>query len=50
MIPETAIGEFAYVALKGRLEPRDPNPEVMELMREIDASSYLRAASMDSAA
>ncbi|MCL5672476.1 MAG: PIN domain-containing protein [Nitrososphaerota archaeon] len=50
LIPEIVIGEFAYVALKGRLESRDPKSEVTELMREIDASSYLRAASMDSAA
>ncbi|MDG6910019.1 MAG: type II toxin-antitoxin system VapC family toxin [Nitrososphaerota archaeon] len=50
LIPEVVIGEFAYVALKGRLKTRDPKSDIRELMREIAASSYLAAAAMDPAA
>lgn len=50
MIPEIVIGEFAYIALKGRLKSRDPKSDVRELIREIDTSSYLKAVVMDSVA
>lgn len=50
MIPEVVLGEFAYIALKGRLKSRDPKSDVREVIREISASSYLKAVAMDSAA
>ena len=50
MIPEVVIGEFAYIALKGRLKSRDPKSDVRELIQEISTSSYLMSAAVDSAA
>lgn len=50
IIPEVVLGEFAYIALKGRLKSRDPESDVREVIREISASSYLTAVAMGSAA
>lgn len=46
LIPEVVIGEFVYIALKGRLKSGDPKFLIMELLDELEASSYLRQANM----
>src|SRR5713226_6691841 len=46
LIPEIVIGEFVYVALKGRLKTRDPKASILEMLQEINASAYLRPVSM----
>lgn len=48
LIPEIVIGEFVYVALKGRLKTRDPKATIRELLSEIQASAYLRTRAMNS--
>jgi predicted nucleic acid-binding protein len=46
LVPDIVIGEFVYIALKGRLATRDPKSVIRELLREVGASQYLKPASM----
>jgi predicted nucleic acid-binding protein len=42
LIPEVVIGEFVYIALKGRLKSGDPKSLISELLEELDASANIR--------
>jgi predicted nucleic acid-binding protein len=46
LVPEVVIGEFAYLALKGRIRARDPRATIRELLDEVFQSAYLRQSSM----
>jgi len=46
LVPEVAVGEFAYIALKGRLKVDDPSAVVRGLLAELAASSFMRQVSM----
>ncbi|MDA4137279.1 MAG: hypothetical protein OK449_09835, partial [Thaumarchaeota archaeon] len=35
IVPEVVIGEFAYIALKGRLKVPDPKSVILELLDEL---------------
>jgi predicted nucleic acid-binding protein len=39
LIPEVVIGEFVYIALKGRLKSSDPKSLILELLDELDSSA-----------
>ncbi len=46
LIPEIVIGEFIYVALKGRIKARDPKATIRELLDETFDSAYFRVAAL----
>lgn len=48
LVPEIVVGEFVYLAFRGRLKADDPVSLVRDLLGEISASTYLRQASMTS--
>ncbi len=50
LVPDIVIGEFVYIALKGRLKASDPRAVVRQLLDEVHASSHLRLAPMNEAA
>lgn len=49
-LPEIALGEFAYIALRGRLRVPDPRATLDEVLDQVRAASYIRIACLDSAA
>jgi predicted nucleic acid-binding protein len=54
LVPEIAIGELMYTALKGRLKKEDKISDIRaslgEILDEIESSSYLRQVQMTPAA
>ena len=50
LVPDIVIGEFVYIALKGRLKMRDAKSATRELLKEVDASSYMKPVGMTMAA
>lgn len=46
LVPEIVIGEFIYVALKGRLRVPDPSSTISELLEEMASSPFLEQSSM----
>ena len=46
LLPEVVIGEFVYIALKGRLKSSDPRSLIGELLDELGASASLRQVGM----
>lgn len=46
LIPSIVIGEFIYLALKGRLKVRDLQSAIVELLHSIEASDYLISVDM----
>ena len=50
LVPEIVIGEFVYIALKGRLESRDPSALIAELLDELSVSAFLQQVSISKAA
>ena len=48
-LPEVALGEFAYLILRGRVRVPHPRATVQEVTDEVRASGYLQAASLGSA-
>ena len=49
-LPEIALGEFAYIALKGRLGGENPRAEVEEVVDQIMATSYISLSSLSHSA
>lgn len=49
-LPEIALGEFIYVALKGRLIADNPRVEVEEIVDQILATSYISLSSLSHSA
>lgn len=50
LVPEVVVGEFIYIALKGRLRRdkiSDPKAAIIELLEEIESSSYLKQVQMN---
>ena len=45
-LPEIALGEFIYTALRGRLRVRNPDWVVSELLDQIRGSGYLHLSSL----
>ena len=50
LVPEVVIGEFVYIALKGRLKVSDPTSIISELLEEVGVSGYMSQTPMDLAA
>ncbi len=49
LVPEVVVGEFIYIALKGRLRKEkmsDPRAAITELLDEMESSSYLKQVQM----
>jgi len=46
LVPEVVIGEFAYIALRGRLKSNDPNAMIQELLDELDSAAFIRQVGM----
>ncbi len=49
-LPEIALGEFLYIALRGRIRAPNPRALVEEVVDQIAASSYLALSSLPAAA
>ena len=50
LVPEIVVGEFIYIALKGRLDKEkisDPKATITELLDEMESSTYLKQVQMD---
>ena len=45
-LPEIAMAEFAYIALRGRLRIPNPRAAVEEVLNEVRASAYLVLSSL----
>ncbi len=48
-LPEIALGEFAYLALRGRLGLEHPRGMVEEVVDQIRAGGYIRLSALDAA-
>ncbi|MDE1820842.1 MAG: PIN domain-containing protein [Euryarchaeota archaeon] len=48
-LPEVAMGEFVYLALKGRVETDDPRASVDEVLDTIRGETYIRLSNLGSA-
>lgn len=46
LVPDVVIAEFIYIALKGRLKVQDPTVAIAELLRDLQASQFLRPVSI----
>jgi predicted nucleic acid-binding protein len=46
LIPSIVMGEFIYLALKGRLRVKELQPTIIELLHNIEASGYLLLVDM----
>ena len=46
LVPDIAVAELIYVALKGRLKVSDPRAAIRELLDDIRSSPYLRQAGL----
>jgi predicted nucleic acid-binding protein len=46
VFPDVVIGEFIYVALKGRLRTNDPKALIREMLEEFETSAHFAQASM----
>lgn len=46
IFPDVVVGEFIYIALKGRLRANDPSALISEMLDEFETSAYLEQASM----
>jgi predicted nucleic acid-binding protein len=49
LVPSIVIGEFIYTALKGRLKAQDPLAAIIELISDMESSSYLISVDMGTA-
>jgi predicted nucleic acid-binding protein len=49
LVPSIVIGEFMYIALKGRLKAQDPLAAITELISDMESSSYLVSVDMGTA-
>ncbi|HZY69561.1 MAG TPA: type II toxin-antitoxin system VapC family toxin [Thermoplasmata archaeon] len=45
-LPEIALGEFAYLALRGKLRIDNPRSLVEEVLDQVRASGYIRLSSL----
>ena len=46
IFPDVVIGEFIYIALKGRLHTKDKNASVLEMLEELETSSHFEQVNM----
>ncbi len=46
IFPDVVIGEFVYIALKGRLHTKDKNASVLEMLEELETSSHFEQVNM----
>ncbi|MCJ2562602.1 MAG: PIN domain-containing protein [Candidatus Thermoplasmatota archaeon] len=47
LVPEVVLGEFLYIALKGRLETEDPVATTEEVLMHLRSSRYVSPVQMD---
>ncbi|MFQ5909942.1 MAG: PIN domain-containing protein [Thermoplasmata archaeon] len=47
LVPEIAMGEFTYVALRGRLRTEDPLTTIREVLTHMRSSRFLSLVQMD---